>query len=237
MPKRAKHYGLALVGVGIAVGVIAPAVIAQGTDTDDFIQPGSTVVQISQKPVTLTKFSVIMAGVTVITDCGYGQPGSTSGKTPAHGLVMVVAPMSFPRCTTNLGGSAHVTTTGVWHVTFVDAPNDEAEEAPPSGCSFPPCIIPPPPPPPDKLAITVPIKGMTETLTAAPGCTVSFAQTAPGHAVGVYDDVNTLTLSGGTVPFATSSGCPGGMATGTGHFIQGTYLLTPGVHDGVPGTT
>jgi hypothetical protein len=48
--------------------------------------------------------------------------------------------------------------------------------------------------------------------------------------VGAYDDVNTLTLQGAPVPIALSSGCPGGAATTTAHF-NGTYVLTPGVHD------
>jgi hypothetical protein len=210
MPKRVKQYGLALVGVGVAVGVIAPVVIAQGTDTDDFIQPGSTVVHTSLKPGTKTTLSATVANVTVIQKC---TASSTHGTTPAHGLVVTVAPVSFTGCTDNLGGNDTVTTTGIWHVTGVDAANDEAAEAPG-----------------DKLAITIPIKGATVTSTAAPGCTITVAPTAPAHPVGAYNDVNTVTFTSAPVPIALSSGCPGGATTTTAHFT-GTYILTPGVHD------
>jgi hypothetical protein len=212
MPKRVKQYGLALVGVGVAVGVIAPAVIAAGTDTDDFVQPVSTVVHTSLKPGTTTTFTGTVSTVTVTEHC---TASSTSGKTPAHGLVMAVAPVSFTGCTDNFKGTDTVKTSGVWHVTFVDAPNDEAATEPNSG---------------DKLSVTVPIKGATVVSSADPGCTITVAPTAPAHTVGAYNDVNTLTIKNAPLPVALSSGCPGGATTATAHFTA-TYIVTPGVHD------
>jgi hypothetical protein len=212
MPKSVKHYGLLLIGVGVAIAVIAPAVIAATTDTDDSVSPASTVVNTSLKPGTKTTFSATVAGATVIQTC---TASSTSGKTPAHGLVMAVAPVSFTGCTDNLGGIDTVKTTGVWHVTFVDAPNDEAATEPNSG---------------DKLAVTVPIKGATVTSTAAPGCTITVAPTVPAHTVGAYNDSNTLTIKNAPVPVALSSACPGGATTTTAKFT-GTYIVSPGVHD------
>jgi hypothetical protein len=220
MPKRVKQYGLALVGVGVAVGVIAPAVIAQGTDPDDFVQPASTVVQTSLKPGTGTTYFVLTIGpATVTSRC---TASSTSGRTPAHGLVMAVKAMSFPYCTDSLGGRDIWKTTGVWHITFLDAPNDETTTEPNSG---------------DRLAITIPIKGITITSTIDPRCTITVAPTAPAHVVGAYDDVNTLTVgdkadpgNGAPVPVADSSRCAGGAKTSTAHFTA-TYVLTPGVHD------
>jgi hypothetical protein len=213
MPKRVKQYGLALLGVGVAVAVVAPAVIAQSTDTDDFVQPGSTVVHTALKPGTKTVFTAVVAGVTVIQRC---TASSTSGTTPAHGLVMSVAPVSFTNCTDNLGGTDHVTTSGVWHVTFVDAANDETATEPNATG--------------DRLSITVPVKGAVVTSTAAPGCTITVAPTVPAHTVGAYNDVSQLTLTAAPVPIALSSGCPGGAKTTTAHF-WGTYLVSPGVHD------
>jgi hypothetical protein len=210
MPKRVKQYGLALVGVGVAVAVIAPAVIAASTDTDDFVQPGSTLVTTSLKPGTKTVFTAVVAGVTVIQRC---TASSTSGTTPLHGLVTTIKPVSFSNCTDNLGGTDHVTTSGVWHLTFHDAANDEAAEAPG-----------------DKLTVTVPVKGAVVTSTAAPGCTITVAPTVAAHTTGKYDDVSQLTVTGAPVPVALSSGCPGGAATTTAHFF-GTYIFTPGVHD------
>jgi hypothetical protein len=210
MPKRVKQYGLALVGVGVAVGVIAPAVIAQSTDTDDFVQPASTLVHGSLKAGTKATFTATAGSTTVTMTC---TASSTSGTTPAHGLVTAVKPVSFTGCTDNFGGTDTVTTSGVWHLTFKDAANDEAAEAPG-----------------DKLVVTVPIRGATVVSSAAPNCTITVAPTAPAHTVGAYNDVNTLTIKGAPVPGATSSGCPGGAATGTAHFTA-TYVLTPGVHD------
>jgi hypothetical protein len=209
MPKRVKQYGLALVGVGVAVAVIAPAVIAAG-DTDDFIQPGRTVVQTSLKTGTRMQFIASVAGVTIIISC---IASSTSGTTPAHGLVIAVRPMSFTGCTDNLWSTDTIKTSGIWHVTFLDAANDEAAEAPG-----------------DRLVVTIPIMGMTVFSTAAPGCVVTVAPTAPAHLVGAYNDVNTLALSSAPAPAALSAGCPGGAKNTTAKF-SGTYVLTPGVHD------
>jgi hypothetical protein len=216
MPKRVKQYGLLLVGVGVAVGVIAPAVIAQGTDTDDFIQPVSTLVHTSLKPGTKTVFTVKVppaGSVTVIQRC---TASSTSGTTPAHGLAFAVAPVSFTGCTDNLGGTDTVKTTGVWHVTGIDAPNDETATEPNATG--------------DRISVTVPTKGATVTSTASPGCTITVAPTAPAHTVGAYNDVNTLTLTAAPVPVSFSSACPGGGGNATAHF-WGTYLTSPGVHD------
>jgi hypothetical protein len=213
MPKRVKQHGLALVGVGVAVAVIAPAVIAQATDTDDFVQPASTLVQGSLKAGTKTVFKATVAGVTVIQRC---TASSTSGTTPAHGLVSALNKVTFTGCTDNLGGKDTVTTTGVWHLTFHDVANDETATEPNSTG--------------DKLTVTVPIKGATVTSTAAPGCTITVAPTVAAHTTGAYDDVSQLTITGAPVPISLSSGCPGGAATSTAHFF-GTYILSPGVHD------
>jgi hypothetical protein len=223
MPKRVKHYGLALVGVGVAVGVIAPAVIAAGTDTDDFVQPVSTVVTTSLKPGTGTTYIVARLGPAIVTSrC---EHASTSGRTPAHGLVMAVKPMSFTGCTDSLPSNDTYTTSGVWHVTFLDAANDEASTEPNSG---------------DRLAVTIPIKGMTIASSFDPTCLITVAPTAPAHIVGAYDDVNTLTVgdraqfTGPSVPISLTStgspGCPGGNKTETAKFFA-TYVLTPGLHD------
>jgi hypothetical protein len=224
MPKRVKRYGLALVGVGVAVGVIAPAVIAQGTDTDDFVQPVSTVVTTTS---TKTVFVAQLGPATVTSTCTHA---STSGRTPAHGLVMAVKPMSFGtipgHCTDNLG--AHdagdiYKTSGVWHITFLDAANDEAATEPNSG---------------DRLVVTVPIKGITITMNFDPLCLITVAPTAPAHVVGAYNDANTLTITKASVPISLTStaapGCPG-QAVGTTKDetakFTATYVLTPGVHD------
>jgi hypothetical protein len=220
MPKRVKRYGLALVGVGVAVGVIAPAVIAAGTDTDDFVQPVSTVVTPTS---TKTVFVAQEGPATVTSTCIHS---STSGRTPAHGLVMAVKPMSFndgpshPYCFDSLGGKDIYNTSGVWHVTFLDAANDEASTEPNSG---------------DRLVVTVPIKGMTVVLSLTPTCVVTVAPTAPAHVLGAYNDANTLTIKNALVPISVTStgrspGCPGGNKTETANFTA-TYVLTPGVHD------
>jgi hypothetical protein len=216
MPKRVKQYGLALAGVGIAVGVIAPAVIAQGTDTDDFVQPGSTLVTTTS---TKTNFVAQDGPATVTSTCTHA---STSGRTPAHGLVMAVKAMSFTGCTDSLGahdGGDIYKTSGVWHVTFIDAANDETATEPNSG---------------DKLAITVPTKGMTITSSFDPTCVVTVAPPAPAHMLGAYNDANTLTITKAAVPISLTStgtpGCPGANKNETAKFTA-TYVLTPGVHD------
>jgi hypothetical protein len=224
MPKRVKQCGLALVGVGVAVGVIAPAVIAQGTDTDDFVQPVSTLVTTTS---TKTNFVAQVGPATVTSTCTHA---STSGRTPAHGLVMAVKAMSFNdgsgrRCTDSLGahdGADIYTTSGVWHVTFLDAANDETTE-PPAG-----------PNSGDRLVVTVPIKGMTIVTSFDPTCVVTVAPTAPAHMLGAYNDANTLTITKAPVPITLTStgtpGCPGGNKNETAKFTA-TYVLTPGVHD------
>jgi hypothetical protein len=221
MPKRVRQYGLALVGVGVAVGVIAPAVIAQGTDPDDFVQPASTVVQTSLKPVTRTTFIFQYGPASVTSTC---TASSTSGRTPAHGLVTAVKPMSFSgNCSDSLGGLDTYKTSGVWHLTFLDAANDETTE-PPAG-----------PNSGDRLVITVPTKGITITSSFVPTCVVTVAPTAPAHMVGAYNDANTLTITKAPVPISVTStgrppGCPGGNKTEIAKFTA-TYVLTPGVHD------
>jgi hypothetical protein len=131
-------------------------------------------------------------------------------------LVVTVRPVSFTNCKDNLGGNDTAKTTGVWHMTGIDAPNDETSTEPNSTG--------------DKISVTVPVKGATVTSTAAPGCTITVAPTVPAHPTGAYNDVNQLTLTAAPVPIALSSGCPGGAKTTTAHF-WGTYILTPGVHD------
>jgi hypothetical protein len=216
MPKRVKRYGLALVGVGVGVGVIAPAVIAAAGDTDDFIQPASTVVQMSLKPGTRMRFVFQEGATTVPSGC---NASSTSGRTPAHGLVMAVKPMSFTNCNNAIAGRDNYKTSGVWHVTFLDAANDEASTEPNSG---------------DRLVITVPIKGMTDVENMNPTCTLTVAPTAPAHMVGAYNDANTLTITNAPVPISLTStgspGCIGGNGSSTAKF-SATYVLTPGVHD------
>jgi hypothetical protein len=141
---------------------------------------------------------------------------------------MAVKPMSFSECTDNLGahdGVETYTTSGVWHVTFLDAPNDETTE-PPAG-----------PNSGDHLRITIPIKGITIITSIDPTCVVTVAPNGAVQVVGRYNDHNRLTIGfpGAPVPInyaATGTpGCPGGNGSSTGHF-RATYVLTPGVHGG-----
>jgi hypothetical protein len=215
MPKRVKKYGLALVGVGVAIAVIAPVVIAATTDTDDSIAPASTVVHGSLKAGTKTTFVAAISTATVTLTC---TASSASGKTPAHGMVVTIPPVSFTGCTDSLSGKDTVKTTGVWHLTGIDAPNDETTE-PPAGASSG-----------DKISVTVPIKGATVTSSVDPSCLITVAPTAPAHTVGFYDDKSTYVLKNASVPISLSSACPGGAKTETSKY-SATYVFTPGVHD------
>jgi hypothetical protein len=111
---------------------------------------------------------------------------------------MAVKPMSFPDCADSLGGRDIYTTSGVWHVTFHDAANDETTE-PPAG-----------PNSGDRLVITVPIKGMTVVSNIDPTCKITVAPTSPAPIVGAYNDFNTLTITNAPVPVTYSATRPGG---------------------------
>jgi hypothetical protein len=215
MRRSVKQYGLLLVGVGVAVAVIAPAVIAATGDTDDSVSPASTLVTTKVKTGTKTTFLAEIGAFTVTQHC---TGSSTTGTTPAHGLGMVVAPVSFTGCSDSLGGTDTVKTTGTWRVTFVDAPNDETTE-PPGGASSG-----------DKLRITVPEKGATVVSSFDPECLITVAPTKAASVTGAYNDINTLTISKAAVPISLAAACPGGAKTENATFTA-TYTVSPGVHD------
>jgi hypothetical protein len=219
MSRRFKRYGLSLIGIGVAIGVIAPVVLAQTGDTEDYVLPGSTTVTTSLASGTISKFVAPIGAFTVTQSC---TASSTTGKTPAHGLSLVVAPVSFTGCKDSLGGTDTVKSSGTWRVTGLDAANDETTE-PPAG-----------PNSGDHLRITVPMDGATVTSSMDATCLITVAPTAAVQVVGKYNDHNRLTITNAAVPIkytATGTpGCPGGNGSGTGKFTA-TYILTPGVHD------
>jgi hypothetical protein len=219
MRRRFKRYGLLLVGAGLAVAVIAPVVIAATTDTDDYVLPGSTTVTTSLAAGTMTKFVATIGPATITQTC---TASSTSGKTPAHGLSLVVKPVSFTHCMDNLGGNDTAKTSGTWRVTGIDAPNDETTE-PPAG-----------PNSGDHLRITVPMDGATVVSSIDPTCTITVAPNGPVQVVGKYNDLNRLTITNAPVPIkyaATATpGCPGGNGSTTAHFT-GIYTVSPNMHD------
>jgi hypothetical protein len=219
MPKRVKQYGLALVGVGAAVAVIAPAVIAQTGDTDDYIAPVSTTITTSLASGADSVFVAQIGSFTVTLTC---TASSTTGKTPAHGLSLVVAPVSFTGCTDSLSGKDTVKTSGTWRVTGIDAPNDETTE-PPAG-----------PNSGDHLRITVPMDGATVVSSFDSTCLITVAPNAAVQVVGRYNDHNRLVITNAPVPVSYTAtgtpGCPGGNGSSTAKF-SGTYTLSPAVHD------
>jgi hypothetical protein len=215
MRRRVKQSVVLVVGVGVLAAVIAQAVVAQTGDTDDNVSPANTLIKGSLKPGTETTLTGTVDGATVTEHC---KVSTTSGKTPATGLGPApISPATYSGCTDNLNGTDTIKTTGVWRLTGIDAPNDEANEVVGSASG-------------DRIRIIIPVKGATVVSSAEPGCTLTAAPTKAAAVSGAYNDINTLTIKNNPLPFSTSAGCPGGAVTGTGHF-SATYVLTPGIHD------
>lgn len=197
--------------VAVLAAIGAPALIAATSDNDDSISPANTAFTANLAPGTTAVYSATLSGITVTTTC---RTSSLAGTTPATGLIAFkISPPTYSNCTDSLGGTDTVTTKGKWALAFKDAPNDESGEKPG-----------------DKLNLTIPKAGATLTSSAAPGCVITVAPSAPAKITATYDDVNTGKYTNVSIPFATNSACPGGATTGTATF-NATYVSTPGFHD------
>lgn len=205
--KLALTASLTAVVVGLGTGV---AFAAAETDTDN-INPANTAFTATS---TNTTFSGTLDGVPFTVTC---KSVSISGTTPKTGLGPVPITLSFSGCTDNHGGTDTIKVTGAT-LTFVDATNDEGivigtttdEPAGHAGHTG------------DSLQIAIPAGGGKFTTTALPGCTLT---TKADTLTGAYNDVNTATFSGVSVP-VTASGCFSNTPT-----MSGSYTSNPGIQD------
>jgi hypothetical protein len=192
--------------------LVAAAVTA---DTDDHYKPPNTVIK-----STSTK-AVSKAASGVSLTC---TNSTTSGRTPATGLGLF--PTSAPKfndgysatgapkpCTDSAGGTDVITTTGTWQAGFVDAAGDETAAEPNTG---------------DRFRIVIPKAGAVDHNSF--GCVITLAPTAAFALVGLYNDVNKLTINVTNVPASITgpSFCMPGTHTGG---FQAVYTLSPGLAD------
>ena len=146
---------------------------------------------------------------------------SFSGKTGA-GLRFTVSPPVFSDgdaapCTDVAGATdsfAANSTNAAWAVKELDHGADEG--------------LPEPNATRDRMSITVPQAGLVDTNSSAPGCTVTFAPTAPVTVIGKYDDAGTLKITNAPIPVVYSSGCA---LSGTSVSLSLTYTLSPAIFD------
>ena len=193
---------------GALSAIAAPIVVAAGGDKDDNVSPASTPVTASS---THTVFKAVIDKIPVTSTCGQS---STRGTTPPKGLgPWVTSDPTFKKCHDNVFKKTDIVkTSGTWTVTFKDASGDEGGEGQ------------------DYLILTVPQAGATITPTGDPQCTITVAPSAPAMLKGKYDDAGKLDFKVAPLPFATNSGCPGGVQNGTGTFTA-TYKLKPPIKD------
>lgn len=191
---------LALAGSLIAVvaGLATGVAFAAG-DTDDNISPVNTNITASATNIT---FKFTANGILVTVTC---KNASISGTTPALGLGPInLNNPSFTGCTVSISTN---NTNGPWQLTFIDAVNDESQSEPNSG---------------DQLQITIPKAGAT-IISPVLGCVITLAPTGAVNIRVPYDDVNTFSLNGVSIPAA---GC--GVSSVT---VTGTFKVTPSLHD------
>lgn len=202
---------LALAGslTAIVVGLATGVAFAQG-DTDDSISPANTNFTATQ--TTGAVFSFTVNGFSVTVTC---KNASLSATTPSSGLGPApINTPSFGNCTDNLGFTDTVatnSTNGNWHLTWVDAPNDESQTEPNSG---------------DQQQITIPKAGVMIKLAFPPGCVITFPPAQPAPITGSSDDMNKLTFSNASI-LASGSGCAVSSVA-----MSVTFKFTPGFHDG-----
>ena len=158
-----------------------------------------------------------MAKITIngITDRITCKSVSMSGTTPSSGLGPVPIGLSFSGCTDDRSGTDTITissTNGSWLLTFIDstAANEETQAEPNTG---------------DQLRLTIPQAAASFTLRAFPLCTVTVAPSGSANVNGSYDDVNTWSINGVSIP-VSGSGCMANSFT-----LTATFKFTPGIQD------
>lgn len=203
MTRISKKLALAASVTAVVAGLGTGVALAAG-ETDDNISPANT--NVTATNTTNIVFKIIINNVPVTVTC---KNSSISGTTPASGLgPFNISNPSFTNCTDSLGGTDTVTTTSVngsWQLTFLDVANDETQTEPNSG---------------DRLQITIPKAGAKFTLSSFSSCVV----TVSGTIAGAYNDVNTLSFNGVSIP-VQASGCT---ATAT---MTGTYKFISNLDD------
>lgn len=196
----------------VILGVAATTVIAATGDTDDhFSVAGGTTITGALKTGTKMILSGTINGIPITVNC---TTFTATGKAPAKGLSVAIAPPTIKGCTDTLGGKDTVITNqtnGKWKVAEVDAPNDESATEPnPTG---------------DKLKLTIPKAGATFSSSLVPGCTITAAPTVASSVSGTYDDTSTGKVTNSPIP-VSATGCSATTAT-----VSATVILSPGVHD------
>ena len=222
MKGRKSKLALGLAIVGATGALAAPVFAARAGDADDSVSPASTPVTATLAPGTNATFDATVSGQPVTVTC---TTSSLSAVTPATGFLFTkVTRPTFSGCTDSLGGTDTVVTSGKWTLKFRDAAADESKGEPgvvarstvtTSG---------------DGLGLSVPPGGITLTPSTFPTCNVivSPGVRTPVHAA--YDDINTATINGASLPAAADSGCPGGAQAVTAIF-NATYVNNPGFSD------
>lgn len=213
--KLALIASLTTIVVGVGTGV---AFAATENDTDNINPAGTSVTATNSGNIT---FKGTVSGLSVTVTC---KNSSISGTTPATGLgPKNINNPSFTNCSDNVFGNDTVTTNstnGSWQVTFIDATSDEGivigtttDEPKGHGSHSG-----------DSLRITIPKAG-AKFVAAGGFCTITVAPSGPVTVTGTYNDVNTLTFSGASIP-VSGAGC-----TASSSSMSGTYTFSPGIQD------
>jgi hypothetical protein len=196
--ERLSRKSLAAIVATCALAAIVPAVVVASVIT------GATAIAVNVtgklKSNTVSVLNATVAGVHVTLTCtGLSTAFQMTTKGGHLGPFKLSNP-AFTGCTDSLGGTDSVktnSTNGAWTATYVSSASATS---------------------PDKISVGIPKAGETITSTAAAGCTLTLAPSAPASLAGPYDNAGNLSYASQPVPFAASSGCPGGAATGTASF-------------------
>jgi hypothetical protein len=211
---KGKRIAVAAIGISVLLGGTASTVYAvSGTDTGDhFSLPAGTVVTGGLKAGTVFTAKGTIDAIPITVTC---TTFSTSGKIPASGLKIKIAPPTISGCTDTSGGTDIVSTNqtnGKWSLSEVDVTGTGDNSEPNSG---------------DKAKLKIPKAGATFTSSVLSGCVVTVAPTAAASVTGTYDDTNTMTFTNVSFPTGGNNVC----STSATSTSSATEVLNQNVHD------
>jgi hypothetical protein len=165
--------------------------------------PADTKISAALKKGTTFTSTATVNGTPVTVTC---TEMKAIGKTPKDGLTAKLsAPPKYSGCKDSLGGTDTVTSSGIWSVTL----NSTGTRG----------------------TLNVPKDAGTITSSVLPSCKITVSPDGPTKMLGSYNDVNTATISGASLPIS-ASGC----TVSSDASVSSTIVVTPGVSVQVKGT-